>query len=272
MFKQTWRFFGLTFAISWLLWLPGLLRANGFGELPEIVGLPGMFAVLGPAIAAFILVGRESGRAGMGRLLRRAFATDFAKGWWLPTLLLLPIIGLLTAVILWLLGEHPMAWVPPSLATALITMLIILFIGGGLEEFGWRGYALDRMQNGHNAISASLLLGLIWGLWHLPLFFMDGTVQANIPIWQFIIQQMVLAIFYTWLYNNTGGSLLISILFHTLGNSSAALLPPFFTTELGRWTNFIILLMVAGVVVIVWGWQTLNHDRPLPQPSLTQGQ
>jgi len=160
MLRRTWKFFVLTFVISWLLWLPGVLRSNGYGSLPEI---PGMFAVFGPAIAAFILVSQESGRAGMGRLLRRAFATGFKKRWWLPTLLLFPAIGILTAVILLLLGEPTPDWIAPTLFTALVTFVTILFISGGLEESGWRGYALDRMQTSQNAVTASLVLGLFRG-------------------------------------------------------------------------------------------------------------
>jgi membrane protease YdiL (CAAX protease family) len=237
-------------------------------ELPEIVELLGMFATLGPAIAAFILVGRESGRAGMGGLLRRAFAIGFDKRWWLPTLLLLPLIGLLSVFILSLLGEVDEAWTAPSIVTVLGTAAYILVVGGGLEEFGWRGYALDRMQNGKNAIIASLVLGFMWGLWHLPLFFKEGTVQEAIPAWQFFLQQMVLAVLYTWLYNNTGGSLLASILFHTFGNTSSALLPAYFATELGRWTNFSLLLVTLVMIGVVWGWRTLNHNRPVPQTPL----
>ena len=272
MLRKTWVFLVLTYAISWLLWLPAVLRSNGFSDLPEIVGLPGMFAVLGPTIAAFILTGKESGRAGMGRLLRRAFVTGFRKRWWLPTLLLMPAIGLLTAFIMSLLNVEMPEWAPPTIINALMTALIILFIGGGLEEFGWRGYALDRMQTGKNALIASLVLGFFWGLWHLPLFFMDGTTQAEaaIPIWEFILQQMVIAVLFTWLYNNTAGSLLVAILFHTIGNTTSALLPPYFATELGRWINFSILLITAVLIVLVWGQRTLNGGRPVPQPSLQE--
>lgn len=270
MIGRTWKFFVLTFVISWVLWLPGVLRSNGYDSLPAIVGLPGMFAVLGPAIAAFILVGRESGRAGMGRLLRRAFASGFKKRWWLPVLLLFPAIGILTVAILLLLGEQTTGWTAPTLLTAVVTFVTILFIGGGLEEFGWRGYALDRMQTGQNAVIASLVLGLFWGVWHLPLFFIEGTVQsrAAIPVWEFVLQTMVLAVLYTWLYNNTRGSLLVAILFHTIGNTTSALLPPYFATELGRWVNFSILLITVLIVVLFWGWRTLNRGRTVPQPSL----
>ena len=231
-----------------------------------------MFAVFGPTIAAFILIGRETGRAGVGKLLRRAFATRFSKRWWLPTLFLMPVIGLLTIAVMMLLGAEIPEWTTPSLLTALITALYILFIGGGLEEFGWRGYALDRMQTGRNALVASLVLGFFWGLWHLPLFFKEGTAmaEASIPIWEFILQQMVLAVLYTWLYNNTAGSLLVAILFHTIANTTGALLPPYFATSLGRWVNFSILLITAVVVVLIWGRRTLNRDQPIPQPSLPE--
>ncbi len=268
MLSRTWKFFLLTFAISWLIWLPSVLRSNGFANVPALP-LPG---TLGPAIAAFILVGFESGRGGIGRLLRRAIDVGFSKRWLLPLLLLFPAVGILTAVILSLLGEGTGDWAPPNLPTAVITFLVILFIGGGMEEFGWRGYALDRMQTGRNAVVASLVLGFIWGIWHLPTFFMDGTVQkeAAIPIWEFVLQTMVIAVLYTWMYNNTRGSLLVAILFHTIGNTTSALLPPYFATELGRWVNFAILLVTVIIVIIAWGWQTLNKGQEVPRPSLVE--
>jgi len=206
----------------------------------------------------------------MGRLIRRAFATGFSMRWWLPTLLLMPIIGFLTAAILSLLGTEIPDWTAPTLVTALVTTITILFIGGGLEEFGWRGYALDRMQNGKNAVVASLVLGFFWGLWHLPLFFMEGTTQAEaaIPIWEFILQIMVLSVLFTWLYNNTGGSLLVAILFHTIGNTTGALLPPYFATEIGRWVYFGLLLITSITIVLIWGHRSLNRDQTVPQPSI----
>ncbi len=268
--RQLGLFVALTFGISWLLWLPSVLRSTGVADLPEIVGLLGLFAVLGPTVAAFVLVGLQSGRAGMARLLRRAFATNFDKRWWIPTLLLLPTVGAVAVAVVALAGDGFQDWVVPSIGTVLVTTVTILLVGGGLEEFGWRGYALDRLQNGRNALTASLTLGLIWGSWHLPLFLIDGTVQQAIPVWQFLLQQMLLAVLYTWLYNNTSGSLLIAIVFHTLGNASAALLPEFFATSLGRWTNFALLLAAVAIIGAVWGWQTLNRDQPVPRPSTQQ--
>ncbi|MFN2222901.1 MAG: hypothetical protein ACK2UH_10135 [Candidatus Promineifilaceae bacterium] len=84
--------------------------------------------------------------AGVGALLRRAIDTRFKKVWLLPALLLMPLIGLLTVGILVLMGEEWPDWTAPTAIQALGTVFFILFWGGGLEGFGWRGYALDRMQ------------------------------------------------------------------------------------------------------------------------------
>jgi hypothetical protein len=109
-------------------------------------------------------------------------------------------------------------------------------------------------------------------LWHLPLFFIEGTVQsrAAIPLWEFVLQTMGLAVLYTWLYNNTRGSLLVAILFHSIGNTTSALLPPYFATEVGRWINFSLLLVTVLGVVLFWGWRTLNRSQFVPQPSLVE--
>ncbi|MCP5100853.1 MAG: CPBP family intramembrane metalloprotease, partial [Chloroflexi bacterium] len=231
------QFFSIAFAISWLLWLPGLLVDNQVLDLPPIVDLLGMFAPFGPMIAAFWLTYRHKGRAGMKQLWLRAWRLRFEKKWLLPALFL----GLFTTgatVGLIILMGGGIEWEHGLPLAALGPVFALIFVTNALpEEFGWRGYALGRLQNGSNALVASLILGAIWGLWHLPLHFMDGTVQEIIPIYQFVLQQMVLAIIYTWLFNNTGGSVLIATLFHTTANLSAAAVP-FWTTELGRWLNF----------------------------------
>lgn len=258
MLRQTWKFFTLTFAISWLLWLPTLLRSTVMPDLPEIVGLFGLFAPFGPGIAAFILVYQESSWDGVKKFAGRAISLDFNKWWLVPMIFLFPLMGLLMMIIMPALGES-LEWTVPSIIAFVGTFFIILLVGGGLEEFGWRGYALDPLQKNSNALTASLVLGFMWGLWHLPLHFIAGTVQENIPVWQFILQTMVIAVLYTWLYNNTNGSLLVAILFHTIGNTTSAMLPPYFATNLGRWVNFSILLAMVVIVLAIWGWREMTN-------------
>lgn len=265
-------FFGLTFAVSWLLWLPSVLRSNEIVALPEIVGLFGQFVPLMPSVVALLLVAREDGRAGVSRLLKRAVQIDFNPVWFIPTLLLPPLIGLLTRFVMRTTGNEVLnGWEAPSLVTAVGTFFFILVAGGGLEEFGWRGYALGRLQKQQSALTASLVLGVLWGLWHLPLHFISGTTQAHIPVWQFVLRVAVNAILFTWLFNNTRGSVLIPILFHTVGNTTSALLPPFFATSFGRWTNFSILVVIVVIVVGVWGPKTLvrGTDTAELDPAVT---
>ena len=257
--RQLAQYFGLTFAISWILWLPAVLRSNGFPELPEIVGLPGMFAPFGPAIAAFWLTWRQSGRAGVTNLFRRGWTLDFDKRWLLPTLFLMPLISLITIAVFQLTGRSIEWEFGLSLSAILPTFLFIYFLNALPEEYGWRGYALGPLLNRHSALVASLLLGFIWGLWHLPLHFIEGTSQEAIPVYQFIMQQMVLAIFYTWLFNNTRGAVSVAILFHTVANIAGAAVP-YWTSPEGRWIGFAVQVTFALVIVLVWGPQHLNKE------------
>ena len=254
--RQLIRFFGIAFAVSWLLWLLPVLRSTTMPDLPEAVGLLGMFAPFGPGVAAFWLVSRRAGRAGARELWLRGWSARFDKRWLIPALGLGPLVGLVTlaAVITaggevdWESGVGPVMIVP--------VFLLIYFANALPEEYGWRGYALDPLQRRFDALGASLLLGLVWGLWHLPLVFIDGTTQAAIPFHEFVLQTMVLASLYTWLHNNTGGSVLIAALFHASANIAGAAIPTW-TTQVGRWINFTVLLGVAGIVI----WR-LGRHRP----------
>ena len=263
--QQLTQFFIISFIISWLLWLPGVLQSNGFSDWPDIVRLPGMFAPFGPMIAAFWLTYRENGRFGLKELWMRARRQQFDKKWLLPALLIGPVTAL-AAVGLILLTGGSVEWQYGLPWTAWGPVFALLYLTNALpEEFGWRGFALDRLQAGRSALTASLILGVIWGVWHLPLHFTTGTTQEVIPVYEFVLQQMVLSVIYTWLFNNTNGSVLIATLYHTMSNISAAAVP-FWTTTSGRWLSFIVLVAVAGIVVWRWGWQHLSQARRNAEP------
>jgi len=252
-------FFILAFVISWLLWLPQLLTSNDLVQLPEFTGAFGMIAPFGPFIAAFWLTSRQSGWEGVKALWKKGWSLKFDKIWLLPTLLLLPLAGLVTVVVMKLTGQL-VQWEYGVSGLALLPTFFIIYLLNSLpEEYGWRGYALGPLSNRFNALAASIILGLLWGLWHLPLHFIEGTVQANIPVYQFILQQIVLAIFYTWLYKNTNGVILISILFHTVGNVVGAAIP-YWTTNQGRWINFGVLVIFAVAIVLIWGPEHLSRS------------
>lgn len=113
------------------------------------------------------------------------------------------------------------------------------------EEYGWRGYLLEQLQARWHSLAASLAVGAIWGVWHLPLHFITGTTQEVIPVWQFVLQSMVLAVLYTWLYNTCRSSPAVA-LFHAVNNLAAALVP-YWITDMGRYVHFGVLLSVTGM-------------------------
>jgi membrane protease YdiL (CAAX protease family) len=135
------------------------------------------------------------------------------------------------------------------------------------EEIGWRGYALPRLQARYSALVASLILGLVWNLWHLPLFAMAGNFHQDLPLSLFLLQSLVLTLLMTWVYNHTRGSLLMAHLFHTASNVTFFMLPILPTETGGTVRPLWLALGIAGgfalVIVWVYGPERLAHG-PVP--------
>jgi len=131
-------------------------------------------APFGPTVAAFLLTFINERRNGIKKLLKRDLDFRFRKIWLIPIFLLMPSIAGFSLLLAVLSGEPvPEIAVLSQPWVVIPTFFYILFLGGPLqEEFGWRGYALDRLQINYNALVSSVILGSIWGLWHLPLCFM----------------------------------------------------------------------------------------------------
>lgn len=119
-----------------------------------------------------------------------------------------------------------------------------------MREIGWRGFALGRLQTRFSPVPASLLLGIVWGAWHLPLFFSDGAVQEQIPIVLFVAQTTATSVVYTWVVNRTR-SVLHAVLFHAASNTAVGLFPllPSDTGSLRPMT--LAVGLAAGVAVVL---------------------
>ena len=247
--KNLSMFFVLAFLFSWILWLPSVLISQGI-RIPGFLQILGQFSTWMPGLAAIIILIGSEGRQGVKSLFRNAWNWNFGKLWLIP-ILLLPASMILIAMaikipvegISFSLGEIP--------APLPIFIFILFFVGGPLEEFGWRGYALPRLLKRTSFLWAGIILGILHGLWHLPLHFMEGTVQSYIPVWEFIAVTTVGSIIYTWLFVNTKGSLTAMILHHWAANLASALLV-YWDTSFGRWVFFGIQLIVAVILVIVY--------------------
>lgn len=236
-------FFLLTFAITWgiavlLVLFPGPLEAL-FGELSMYSPLF-IVATAGPTIAATILTLAREGRSGLAALYARLIRWRFGVQWYALLLVGIPVLGYLVSRVT---GPEPRddLGTPALLFSVLLTLLITGPLG---EELGWRGFALPRLLKRFNPLVASLVLGAIWGVWHLPSFFLAGLPQANLAIPVFLLMSLCLSIVATWIFHHTGGSVLSTVLFHYMVNFSMAVLG----TPLPAFTW---VMAVAAVLVVV---------------------
>ncbi|MCX7854274.1 MAG: CPBP family intramembrane metalloprotease, partial [Caldilineales bacterium] len=139
----------------------------------------------------------------------------------------------------------------------------ILFTAGPFqEEFGWRGYALPRLQSRFDALTSSVILGFFWWLWHLPAVFIPGRFMTDDPVvfLSLLVVITLTSILFTWIYNNTNGSVLAAILTHTAMNWSIWSAMPSMKIDLPT-SGFMIAFLAIAVLVIVRIWGAAHLSR-----------
>ena len=255
--KSLLTFFLLAFALSSPFWLIGAV--TGKQLLP---GLPvSSFMILGPLMAALILVYKENKTAGMIELLKRSF--DYqrigAKIWVAPVVLLMPAVMVLEFGLLRWMGS-PVPAPQFTVLTALV-MFVVAIIAALCEELGWMGYAIDPMQDRSNALLAGILLGLVWSAWHFVPLVQAGRTPSWMAWWSLAtVAQRVLIV---WLYNNTGKSVFVAAVYHALMNVTWQLFPINGSFYDPRITGLIVAV-AAVIVIVVWGPQSLARYRYTP--------
>jgi uncharacterized protein len=256
-------FFAIAYALTWLAWSPWYLSESGVGLLPfdgEGISayLNTVALLLGPTLSAFVMTGATEGRGGVRRLLRRIVLWRVGFGWYLFVLLGIPAIIVLSTVVLpGALSSFDAAAIPTTLFLYVVAGPVFLFAGGPVfEEIGWRGFALPRLQRLYGPLVGTLVLGALWGLWHLPLFLIpswDTPHGSLLDVALFVVLAVSIALVITWVFNNTKQSVLLAILAHGSLNSAAvsmyALFPARAVTD--GITNVAIGFGLAALLVVV---------------------
>jgi membrane protease YdiL (CAAX protease family) len=250
-------FFIIAYAGTWLVELPYVLSEDGAGLLPFSSPLlkwtSPVTIFTGPFLAAFIMTGITEGRAGIHRLLRRFVLWRVGLRWYLFALVGIPVIAVLSVVVIpGVLGSFQgLASLAPL--PLLGVFLYVLFLGGALgEEPGWRGFALPRLQSLHGPLVGTLILGPLWALWHLPLFLTPWNVLTTSNVVVFVLATTCFAIMYTWVFNNTKGSVLMAILIHASFNASVTgILAPLFPAPILSDYGLLPLLGGFGAFAVV---------------------
>jgi membrane protease YdiL (CAAX protease family) len=264
-------FFALSFILTWgyfwLIWKP--LR------LPESLIALGGF---GPSASAFLVLALTSGKSGVLRLLRSMVHWRVGASWYLVALLGLPLLNFLAFLVVpGVLAD----FVPPDLRlprvyVTEIAISLTIGIAPMWEEVGWRGFAQPRMQRLYGPVVGTLILGALWGVWHLPFFFgplartgPEATfVSATVALVEFSIGLTGLSVVMAWVLNNCGGSTLMAILMHACFDSSGLAMvtlfpstPPYYLPVHYQTLGIAIVFSAAALVLIIVTRGDLGYQR-----------
>ena len=239
-------FFALAFAWSWSCWwLAPALKARA-PVTATVLSLAGGF---GPSLAAVVMVAYGSGRVGLRRWLTTCL--QWRGGWrWTVLAFLFPaaFMGLAAAAHVALGGTLPPSPAAGHVGLAAVNFLLIFFVGGPLgEEFGWRGYALPALQARWGWRVASVLLGGVWAVWHLPLFYSAGTVQSHLPMGLYALSTIASSVLFAWLFNHSRGSIVPVLVLHTAVNAWSLIIP---VMVLPDGSNLRPFQIVVGILVL----------------------
>jgi len=264
-------FFALTFGLTWGLGACFVLfpaQMNALFGAPSVSNPLFILAVYAPSISAIIVTGLIDGAAGIRRLLSGLLRWRNGIQWYIAIFVGLPALSAIALLMNSAFTRTPLVFdhwyqifllaptgqeIVKSLEAGsggfvrVVPVILASFLidpGPLGEELGWRGFALPRLLEGRSALYAALILGVVWGAWHLPAFFIAGTPQSNISIPEFMVSIVALSVLMTWVFNGTRGSVLMAVLFHWTINTCVGL---------AQMPHTIItagVLVVAAIVVV----------------------
>jgi membrane protease YdiL (CAAX protease family) len=257
--KETVLFFALTLGLSYFVfWGPlAFFQIPTISFVSDVTGpawaiLLFMLGGFVPSLVAFFLTWQREGVSGLKQLGQRGLQFKIGGRWYLTMIALVVLATVGQILIIGILGY------PFDFNLFLVqagSFLPLILIGPISEEFGWRGYALDRLQTRLSPLISSIMIGIVWGLWHGPLFMMVGTSQheLEIPFVGFTVGLIALSILFTWLHNHTGGSIWTAIFFHWIYTYMAQVIASGVTrSPVYNWIEFLPYIIEAVIIVAIW--------------------
>jgi uncharacterized protein len=267
-----YRFFVVTFAWSWLIWLPLVLARAGIiplgRDLLSAVTVPSIaLGAFGPAAGAFYCLRTSRGKGAVREYLRGLL--DLRFGWW--AWLAPPLVLGGTTWLAWVLpelwGAPRLKMLLPSVWVFLPYLLLMIFLGGGQEELGWRGYILDPLEGRLGPWLGNLVLGVVWAVWHAPLFLITGTSQRFVPFVGFALVLIGYSYFFAAIRAAAGKRTMAGLVAHGWGNAFVPLFPTLVMAEGAAQQRYWIwagLTLLAGVLAMI-----VRLRRAGPKPALS---
>lgn len=259
-------YFLLAFAGMWIVISPLVMDSFGWIELSDGLSFLLFFlsSLSGPTVAAYWVTGVIEGKAGMGRLFRRTFQVRAGLQWYAVVLFIFLAIWL--TAYNFLFNGAPLANLAANpallLSTFLPSVIMGLLIPSIGEEPGWRGFALPRLQSAYGPILGTLILGTLHGIWHLPALLTPllGPFTVNGFV-TFVLTAMAGTFIYTWVFNNTRGSVWMAMLLHSASNAASQLVSALIPKDVeltgwmkaleSGWLNVIVFSLFALLLILL---------------------
>ena len=254
------RFLLLAFGLSWILWIPAVLMEQAeFQPVKFVLFIIGGF---GPTIAGILSIRCDRDLAAEQDIFKKLTGVRLiSRSWYVFIVLAFPLLAVL-AIAIYRTAYGAMPYLPSlegfdlnagNIITLVMIMIQSIVLGPLSEEIGWRGYLLDKLQNRYGVLAASLILGLLWGMWHFPLFFFEGSMYhewgaGTMLFWLFLLRMTALTVIMTVVYYANNRSLLSAILLHFMFNFTFIFLQPA-PLEIHR-DGTILLVLLAGSLFV----------------------
>jgi uncharacterized protein len=251
-------FFFITFLWSWLLWFPFTLEALGLSTIQvnarALILKPALFlGAFGPAIGACYSVWSLNGKAGLVRFLKSFLSARFGWNVWLVIFGIFGGANIIAWYIPELFGYERLQMLLPTIYVFPLLWLFMVFFGGGQEEIGWRGYILPFLESKYGLWTGNIILGVVWSLWHGPLWFIPETNQVFMPFISFVIGLLGLSFLMSWVIKASGGKPLSGLIAHGTSNAFIAIFPTFImdpnAAQLRFWIHN-LLIVVIGIIFL----------------------
>ena len=278
-------YFAIAFGGTWLLLLVPVLAQNGLGLLPITVPDVAMFVLfvtatlVGPTLGAIVMTAATGGRPALRHFFHRYLQVRVGLRWYLLALLGVPLIILLAESASFGLVpfQTALAQWPVFLTAYLPAVLFSMIMPALFEEPGWRGFALPRLEQQYGPVPGSLLLGLLHQVWHLPVFFITMGIMAEGPfnggVFAYrIFSSLVLAVIWTWVFNNARGSIFMALVLHGTNNAASALVqgwgPRFLTPGANTLADMLLTICALLIIVLTRGRLSYTPGVGLPPAEM----
>ena len=250
------RFFVITFLWSWGIWVGAIiigLSKPQFFETPGIETLIMILGAFGPVIGAIISKYTIEGKGAIKIFFKSFLSLNFGWKVWLSIFLVLGTSSFIAWIIPEFWGEERLQMYLPSVYVFLPYLLLMVFLGGGQEEIGWRGYISPYLERKYGLIVGGLFLGIVWGVWHLPLWFIPETTQIYMNFFGFMLLTIGYSYFFSWIIEASGNRLISGLIAHGAANAFIPLFPSLIMGDViqTRFWIYVVLVLAIGIVIVL---------------------